>query len=168
MGSPVAIPAKSKFHARSRTDSTMVGHLSGNDEELTNDDQKITPRVIRFVSSAVEYDKIFWHGNFLLCAELLNRTSDLWKSSPNKTPSGFACAVFPKTSRFATARTRPPETRKTARLTSTTQKGIATKSDIDARKIDVMIFVMSADMLCWTDVTNRRRLAFASALVVWR
>jgi hypothetical protein len=75
VGWPVAIPAKSKFHARSRTDSTMVGHLSRNDEELTNDDQ-ITPRVIRFVSSAVEYDKFFWHGNFLLCAKLLSRISD--------------------------------------------------------------------------------------------
>ena len=32
--------------------------------------------MIRFVSSAVEYDKIFWRGNFLLCAELLNRISD--------------------------------------------------------------------------------------------
>jgi hypothetical protein len=105
----------------------MVGHLSGNDEELTNDDQKITPRVIRFVSSAVEYDKIFWHGNVLLCGELLNRISDLWKSSPNKNPSGFACAVYRKISRSATARIRPPGTRKTAKLTNTTQKDIVAK-----------------------------------------
>ena len=140
MGSPVAIPAKSKFHARSRTDSTMVGHLSGNDEELTNDDQKITPRVIRFVSSAVEYDKIFWRGNVLLCGELLNRISDLWKSSPSRNPSGFACAVFLRTSRSATARIRLPGTRKTAKPTSTTQKDIATKSDIDICEIEVTIF----------------------------
>ncbi len=140
MGWPIAIPAKSKFHARSRTDSTMVGHLSGNDEELTNDDQKITPRVIRFVSSAVEYDKIFWRGNVLLCGELLNRISDLWRSSPNKNPSGFACADSPRTSRSATDHTRRRATRKTAKLTNTTRKDIATKSDIDIRKIDVMIF----------------------------
>ncbi len=153
MGSPVAIPAKSKFHARSRTDSTMVGHLSGNDEELTNDDQKITPRVIRFVSSAVEYDKIFWRGNVLLCGELLNRISDLWKSSPNRSPSGFACAVFPKTSRFATARTRPPETRKTARLTSTTQKDIDAKCK--ARLCGSSNRKITADRITNSELVNR-------------
>ncbi len=114
----------------------MVGHLSGNDEELTNDDQKITPRVIRFVSSAVEYDKIFWRGNVLLCGELLNRISDLWKSSP-----------------FATARTRPPETRKTARLTSTTQKDIDAKCK--ARLCGSSNRKITADRITNSELVNR-------------
>ena len=67
--------------------------------------------------------------SFATCAELLNRTSDLWKSSPSKNPFGFVCAVYRKTSRSATARIRPPGTRKTAKPTSTTPKDTDEKSE---------------------------------------
>ena len=68
--------------------------------------------------------------SFVTCAELLNRTSDLWKSSPNKNRSGFACAVFRKISRSATGRTRPRATRQRAKLTSTTQKDTVAKCKV--------------------------------------
>src|SRR5438034_2945350 len=67
--------------------------------------------------------------SFATCAELFNRTSDLWKSSPSRNPFGFACAVYRKTSRSATARIRPPGTRKTAKSTSTTWKDTDGKSE---------------------------------------
>ena len=67
--------------------------------------------------------------SFATCAELLNQTSDLWKSSPSRNLSGFACAVYRKTSRSATVRIRPPGTRKTAKPTSTMWKDTDEKSE---------------------------------------
>jgi hypothetical protein len=53
------------------------------------------------------------------------------KSNHNKSLSGFACAAFPGTNRFVTAHTRRRGTRKTARLTNTTRKGIDTKCKLE-------------------------------------
>ena len=55
-----------------------------------------------------------------------------------------------------------------AKRTSTTRKAIGTKSEIDIRKIELIILVMSADMIFRKELTDIKQSVFALALVVWR
>jgi hypothetical protein len=64
---------------------------------------------------------------FRLCAKSLNPPRDLLRLSRKKNLSGSACAVSRVTSRFATDRTRRPETKKTVKSTSTTRKATGEK-----------------------------------------
>src|SRR5271165_2338512 len=63
-----------------------------------------------------------------LCAKSLNPPRDLLRLSLKSRLFGSACAVSPRTNRFATDRIRKPGTKKAGKSTSTTRKATGGKS----------------------------------------